>query len=61
MNSELYRRDGFREWFRDVGYLYLIVAGSVVVLFAVAELADVVRASSGRVPAVAAERPYPEY
>lgn len=61
MNSEHYRRDGFREWFRDVGYLYLIVAGSLVVLFAVAELAHVVRPSSGRVSATVSASPYPEY
>ena len=40
MTSEHYRRNGFREWFQDVGYLYLIVVGSLVVLFAVAELAE---------------------
>jgi len=61
MTSEHYRRNGFREWFRDVGYLYLIVAGSLVVLFAVAELASVARPSSGRVPVSVSARPYPQY
>ena len=61
MNSEHYRREGFREWFRDVGYLYLIVTGTVVVLFAVSELADVIRVSSGRRPATVSSSPYPEY
>jgi len=61
MNSVHYRRSNLRGWFNDVGYLYLIVAGSLVVLFAVAELADIVRSSAGRVPVTVTARPYPEY
>ncbi len=61
MTSAHYRRNSFRGWFGEVGYLYLIVVGSLVVLFAVGELVDVVRATSGRVPASVSARPHPEY
>ena len=34
------RRNDFKSWFRDVGYIYLVVAALVVAYFAVTGLED---------------------
>ena len=38
MHSDMYRRNDFKSWFADVGFLYVVVAAFVALIFALGSL-----------------------